>query len=92
MTPKLLTIDGAKAAKKPGEGRFPDGEKVEIKSGGPIMVVESSGPEWTTVSWFDDVGQDIGPRQFKNAALKKHEPPKPKRKPAPVSRRRARAK
>ena len=78
MHTKLLFLASAKAERKAGEGPFEGGAQVHLKSGGPVMTVEASGPEWTTCVWFDDVGQDMGPRQFKNEALTPYVPPPPK--------------
>lgn len=77
---KLKLVSSLPAKPKPPEpGPFAIGDLVHLKSGGPLLTVQASGPEWSHCIWFDDVGNYCGPEEFKNRALAAYVPPKPKR-------------
>ena len=64
---------------------FAIGEQVHLKSGGPILTVETPGPEWTACRWFDDCGVSAC-ETFRNATLVRFVPNPPRRKPTSRSR------
>lgn len=67
--------------KKPEQGPFPIGARVHLKSGGPLMTVQTPGPEWTQCTWFDDVDTRQGPEDFRNGTLVLYEPTRRTRRP-----------
>ena len=60
-------------------GPFPIGSRVHLRSGGPLMCVQKPGPEWTDCTWFDDVGNRMGPEEFRNGTLELFDQKKPRR-------------
>jgi len=59
-------------------GPFPIGAKVRLKSGGPFLCVQKPGPEWSYCTWFDDVGNRMGPEEFRNGTLELYAERKPR--------------
>ena len=45
-------------------------DKVHLTSGGPLMVVETPGPVWTTCRFFSDLSAESCAESFKNINLK----------------------
>ena len=40
---------------------FPRGSVVHLKSASPLMTVQNPGKEWSECTWFDEIGNRIGP-------------------------------
>jgi uncharacterized protein YodC (DUF2158 family) len=77
--PERKIVKLVRTDKKETGGPFPDGAKVHLKSGGPLLTVQTSGPIWTQCTWFDDVGGYCGPEDIKNTSLELYAPKKPRR-------------
>ena len=85
---KIVSSRSGHSPQPPEGGPFAQGDLVHLKSGGPLMTVQRAGPEWTQCTWFDEVGNRIGPEDFRNGTLKAYEtPPKrTRRRPRPRAR------
>ena len=78
--PERKIVKLVRTDKKETGGPFPDGAMVQLKSGGPVLTVQTSGPIWTQCTWFDDCGGYCGPEEIRNTSLVPYvEPPKPRR-------------
>jgi uncharacterized protein YodC (DUF2158 family) len=75
---KVVSFNRDKEPAKPGNP-FKKGQKVHLMSGGPLMTVETPGPEWTKCIWFDECDNDMR-GSFLNDTLEIYVEPKPKRK------------